>query len=121
MSPKTLIEHLLDLQEAASRGCIFVEGMSKGDFMADQKTQYAVVMSLQVVGEVAARLLEKHPDFAARYPQIAWSSMRGMRNRIAHGYFELNLNVVWETIDQAIPALLQKLPEVMALASRAPD
>jgi uncharacterized protein with HEPN domain len=51
-----------------------------------------------------------HPEFANKHPEVPWRSMRGMRNRIAHGYFEINLDIVWETVQTALPELLRKVP-----------
>lgn len=53
-----------------------------------------------------------YPQFAQAHPEVPWRSMRGMRNRIAHGYFDINLEVVWETVQSALPKLLEQLPEV---------
>lgn len=53
--------------------------------------------------------MDAHPDFAAGHPALPWRNMRGMRNRIAHGYFEINLEVVWDTVKIALPDLLQQL------------
>ncbi|MBF0158949.1 MAG: DUF86 domain-containing protein, partial [Magnetococcales bacterium] len=47
------------------------------------------------------------------YPDIPWKNMKGMRNRITHGYFEINLDVVWETVQSALPKLLAQLPSVL--------
>ena len=46
-----------------------------------------------------------------RYPDVPWRSMRGMHNRITHGYFDLNLDIVWDTVQTALPALLKQLPD----------
>ncbi len=53
--------------------------------------------------------MQLHAEFADSHPEIPWRSMRGMRNRIAHGYFDINLDVVWDTVDTALPQLLQRL------------
>jgi uncharacterized protein with HEPN domain len=53
--------------------------------------------------------MQLHAEFADSHPEIPWRSMRGMRNRIAHGYFDTNLDVVWDTVDTALPQLLQQL------------
>ena len=90
--------------------CVFVEGLSKGDFLADRRTQQAVIMSLVIIGEAAAKIMDRHGDFAALHPEVPWRSMRGMRNRIAHGYFEINLDTVWETVQTALPEMLQNFP-----------
>ncbi len=105
-----LADFLNHMRQAATDARGFVAGMSKEDFLADKRTQNAVVMSLVVVGEAATRIMERHPDFDERHPHIAWRGMRGMRNRIAHGYFDINLDLVWETTQSALPALLQQLP-----------
>jgi uncharacterized protein with HEPN domain len=65
--------------------CSFIDGLSKEDFLADKRTQSAVVMSLVIIGEAATKVMDCNPEFASRHPEIPWRSMRGMRNRIAHG------------------------------------
>lgn len=80
--------------------------MSRDDFLADKRTQQAVVMSLIVLGEAATKVIGRYPDFASAQSQIPWRSMRGMRNRIAHGYFDIDLDVVWDTVQNALPGLL---------------
>jgi uncharacterized protein with HEPN domain len=81
------IDQMLTAAKDARR---FVDGMSKEDFLADKRTQQAVVMSLVIIGEAAARIMDKHGEFIAHHPEIPWRGMRGMRNRVAHGYFDLN-------------------------------
>lgn len=66
-------------------------------------------MSLVVIGEAATKVMDRYPDFTDRHPDVPWRSMRGMRNRIAHGYFEINLDVVWDTVQTALPELLERL------------
>jgi uncharacterized protein with HEPN domain len=69
-------------------------------------------MKLLVIGELAAQLLEEHAEFAANHPEIPWSQMKGMRNRMAHGYFELDLEIVWDTVQAAIPDLETNLRSI---------
>ena len=94
---------------AANDARRFIDGMSKEDFLADKRTQQAVVMSLVIIGEAAARIMDKHSEFITDHPEIPWRGMRGMRNRVAHGYFEVNLDVVWDTTQTALPDLLSRL------------
>lgn len=108
------------MQEAASQALAYVEGMDKTAFVADKRTQQAVVLNLLVIGELAAKLIEQHGDFVTEHPRIAWASMKGMRNRIAHGYFELDIGVVWETVQRALPDLLARLPAVRVAAQERP-
>ena len=66
-------------------------------------------MSYLIIGEAAAKLMDSHPDFTDAHPEVPWRSTRGMRNRIAHGYFDINIDVVWDTVQTALPELLGHL------------
>jgi uncharacterized protein with HEPN domain len=89
-----------------------VEGLAKDDFLEDKRTQQAVIMSLIIIGEAATKVMDGYAEFTRAHAQVPWRSMRGMRNRIAHGYFDIDLEVVWETIQSALPALLAQLATV---------
>jgi len=86
--------------------------MDKAGFLADKHTQQAVILNLIVLGEAATKVMDGYLGSAQTHPEIPWRSMRGMRNRIAHGYFDINLDVVWDTLQTALPALLVQLPGV---------
>ncbi|MBN9062814.1 MAG: DUF86 domain-containing protein [Rhizobiales bacterium] len=105
--------HLLSSQmrEAAKKALSYVEGFDKNMFLTDSRTQEAVVLNLLVIGEAAAKLANRHPDFVAGHPRLPWRQMQGMRNRIAHGYFDLDMTIVWETVRVALPELLLSLPD----------
>ena len=109
MSENRLPEYLDHMRQAACDACSFVEGQSKSEFLEDKRTQQAVIMSLIIIGEASTKIMDDCPEFAARHPEIPWRNMRGMRNRIAHGYFEINLDVVWDTVQTALPELLDQL------------
>lgn len=91
MNENRLADYLDHMQQAATDACSFVEGLSKADFIADKRTQQAVIMGLIVIGEAATKIMDQHAEFADPHPEVPWRSMRGMRNRIAHGYFDINL------------------------------
>jgi len=110
MSGRRAADYLDHMRQAAMDACDFVQGLSKQDFLDDKRTQQAVVMSLVIIGEAATKLMDSHADLMQAYPDVPWRSMRGMRNRIAHGYFEINLDVVWDTVQIALPELLRQLP-----------
>jgi uncharacterized protein with HEPN domain len=120
MNQNRLSDYLDHIGRAARDALCFVEGLSKEDFLADKRTQQAVILSLLVIGEASTKLLQDHAGFLAQHPEIPWSSMKGMRNRLAHGYFEVNLDVVWETVSSALPELLARLPAIQAGANAAP-
>ncbi len=93
------------MREAAGNACSYIDGLDFEAFEHDKRTQQAVVLNLLLIGEVASRITESTPDFSAAHPEIPWAAMRGMRNRIAHGYFELDIKVVWDTVHDAVPEL----------------
>jgi uncharacterized protein with HEPN domain len=109
MTENRLPDYLAHIQQAAADACAFTSGLTKDAFVADTRTQRAVVMSLVIIGEAATKIVDRHPEFAALHPQVPWRSMRGMRNRIAHGYFDINLDIVWDTVQVALPELLGHL------------
>lgn len=103
-------------------GCAFVDGLTKDQFLSDKCVQQAVVMSLIIIGEAATKVMDGHPEFTERHCEVQWRSMRNMRNRMAHGYFDINLDVVWETVQEWLPTLLQQLPPIKEDAvSATPD
>ncbi|WP_084656470.1 HepT-like ribonuclease domain-containing protein [Pandoraea norimbergensis] len=94
MSETRLPDYLDHMRLAATDACDFVDGLSKEDFLQDKRTQQAVVMSLIIIGEAATKIMDRHADFSQAHSEVPWRAMRGMRNRIAHGYFEINLDMV---------------------------
>ena len=112
MTENRAATYIQQMQECAHLACSYIDGMQKQDFLADKKTQQAVVLNLLVLGETATKILQNQPEFAALYPEIPWRSMKGMRNRIAHGYFDINLDVVWETTHTALPKLALQLTQL---------
>ncbi len=109
MTANRLPDYLAHMRQAAADACGFAEGLEKEDFRSDKRTQQAVIMSLIVIGEAATKIINSYPEFVTAHPEIQWHGMRGMRNRIAHGYFDINLDLVWETVQTALPELLERL------------
>ncbi|MEN5060735.1 DUF86 domain-containing protein [Luteimonas sp. TWI1416] len=109
MSPDRFEGWLDDMRGAAQQACGYVEGMTREEFLNDSRTQQAVAMNLLIIGEIVAKMIERYPERIARYPGIPWAGMKGMRNRIAHGYFEIDMGVVWETVQRALPDLVSYL------------
>lgn len=112
MSENRLPDYLDHMLEAARLACSFVDGISKDDFLADKRTQQAVILNIVIIGEAATKLLQNYGEFLEQHPDLPWRSMKGMRNRVAHGYFDINLDMVWETVQTALPQLLERLPAI---------
>lgn len=116
MSESRLPDYIDHIQQAASDALSFVEGLGKNDFLADKRTQQAVLMNFIIIGEAATKVMDGYSDFTQAHPEVPWRSMRNMRNRMAHGYFDIDLDVVWETVQEWLPALLKQLPNVRQMA-----
>jgi hypothetical protein len=65
------------------------------------------------IGKAATKVMDIYPEFAEDHSEIPWRSMRGMRNRIAHGYFDINLDVLWDTVQTALPELAAQISGVI--------
>ncbi len=118
MTPPRLADYLKHMLIAAREIETFVGGQGRDAFLADRRTQQAVVMNLLVIGEAAAKIMDSDPAFAEAHPDMPWRNMRGMRNRMAHGYFETNYELVWETVRTEIPRLIATLSALSAKTAK---
>ena len=97
---------LLDIVNAARLVQIFVQDMTKEDFLADPKTQSAVLHQVTAMGEAVRRL---SPTFREQHPVLPWPLMAGMRDHLIHGYDAIDLEEVWNTANHDVPDVLVKL------------
>lgn len=96
------LQHILD---AIDHATAYVDGMDAKKFENDPRTQDAVLHNLQIIGEAAGKIRAVDPQFVANHPDIPWDLIYGMRNRLVHNYFEVDLEVVWRTVKQDLPPL----------------
>ena len=97
---------LLDILREAKAVLSFVQGVSEQEFKRNIQCQYAVIRGLEVIGEAANRM----SDFTRQvHPEIPWSEMISMRNRMIHEYERLDLSVVWETVQKDLPRLVEQV------------
>jgi uncharacterized protein with HEPN domain len=108
-SPALFLEQM---KTASKRAISYMEGVDRAHFLTDGRTQMAVAMCIVVIGEASRGLLKNFPDFERRYPSVPWLEILAMRNRIAHGYSDINLDVVWSTSTEDIPMLLDQLEKI---------
>ena len=101
---------LLDIARAARLVIEFKQGLDKAAFIQDFKTQSAVLHQLMVIGEAVKRL---SPDFRIRHPEIPWSLIAGMRDKLIHGYDIVDLDQVWRTAVVDVPDLLSVLEPLL--------
>jgi uncharacterized protein with HEPN domain len=95
-----------DILNAARLVIEFVEGVEKNTFMEDWKTRSAVLYQLTVIGEAVKRLSK---EFRARYSEIPWTLIAGMRDNLIHGYDLIDWDEVWKTSTTDVPDLLAKV------------
>lgn len=88
----------------------YVEGMQFEDFQVDRKTIDAVVRNFEIIGEASRNVPE---EIRNRYPDIDWKGMIGLRNRIAHEYFGLDVSIIWFIIKQELTLLKAKVEKVL--------
>ena len=83
--------------------------MALDGFMSDRKTCDAVIRNLEVIGEACNNIAKKHPDFVAQHAHVPWGFAYEMRNALAHGYFTVDLTIVWQTIQNDLPTLKARI------------
>jgi len=97
---------LRHMRDAAEKILAFTKGLAPADFHADEKLQLAVIRLLEIVGEAGNDLSD---DFKEQHPEIPWSQITATRNRLIHGYFDVDLDIVWKIVSQDVPTLAQRL------------
>ncbi len=97
------LKHILDaLQEAVD----YVMDVEWTEFAAKRPLQHSVVRCIEIVGEASSRLSK---ELRESNPQIPWVDMIGMRNRIVHAYYEIDIDIIWKTAKEDLPNLLPKI------------
>jgi uncharacterized protein with HEPN domain len=105
--PDLLIQ---DMLEAVQKITHYIAGIEHDAFLCDEKTIDAVVRNLEVLGEAARQLPD---DFTSRRPFIPWNKIAGLRNRIVHDHFGLDLEIIWQIIHHDLPPLKAQLEKLV--------
>ena len=107
MEPEDLwrIQHMID---AAEQALDFVAERQREDLNGDAMLRLALVRAVEIVGEAAAQVTE---NGRGELPDIPWPQIIGMRNRLVHAYFDIDLDILWDTVLLALPKLLRQLRE----------
>jgi uncharacterized protein with HEPN domain len=103
-------DYLRDILEAAEKAEEFLGERDLAAFIADEKTNFAVVRALEIIGEASKRI---PPRIRQRHPDVPWREMSGMRDKLAHEYFGVDLRRAHETVRRDIPALKALLRHVL--------
>ena len=97
------LRHMLD---AAREAVAFARGRRRGDLDNDRQLVLALVKDVEIVGEAATQITKPTRQ---HLPEIPWERIVGMRNRLVHAYFDMNLDIVWKTIRGDLPVLISLL------------
>ncbi len=108
------LRHMLD---AAKKAISFTQGRERTDLNTDEVLALAVVRLVEILGEAAKNVSQ---DLKDRTPEIAWRQMAGTRDRLTHAYFDVNLDIIWDIINNDLPPLLEKLEALLSSDSTQP-
>ena len=101
------LKHIL---EAALEAVSFTEGYRREDLDTDRKLSLSLVRLLEIIGEAAKGITT---EFRQEHSELPWKSMVGMHDRLIHGYFNVNLDIVWKTVINDLPPLINKLETIV--------
>jgi uncharacterized protein with HEPN domain len=110
VSPRETQLWLADILAAIDEITRFTEGMTKAEFCENLPIIRAVTMGFIMIGEAAANIPAQVQD---NYPDVPWQEMKRMRNKVAHAYFGVKLNVMWATIQDDLPPLVPRLRSIL--------
>ncbi len=98
--------YLLDMLNSAREAVALVEGVSYGEFLHDRRSHLAMLKLIEIVGEAASRVSAETRN---AHVEIQWVRIVGMRNHLVHAYFEVDLRIVWDTVQVGMPDLISRL------------
>lgn len=112
------LTHLHHMLEPAETALEFAQGESRSSLDNDKKLVFALVRAVEIIGEAASKVSK---EFRERHPQVAWSPIIRMRNRLVHAYFDVDLDQVWSAVTEDLPALVTVLKKIIPPESEIPE
>jgi uncharacterized protein with HEPN domain len=100
------LEHILLAIERIEK---YTLDKDESAFLLDEQLQDAVIRNIEVLGEAANNIKKSDPIFTDRHPEVPWLVMVAMRNRVSHGYFSIDLEIIWNTIRSDLPSVKDKI------------
>lgn len=106
------VGHMVDI---ANKAIEFVQGLTREDFDNNELLRLSLTHLLQVIGEAARRV---SPEFRAAFPQIDWKAIVGMRSKVVHDYLNVDEDIVWDTVINELPSLVNELEIILNSGDR---
>lgn len=108
-----LLGYLTHILQAIERIQSYTEETDEAAFLQNEMAQDAVIRNLEVIGEASRNIERRYPEFAEAHPELPLASAYEMRNALAHGYFKVDLTIVWKTLENDLPELLAQMQTVV--------
>ena len=108
-----LFDYLAHILQAIERIQHYADDMDEVTFLHNLMAQDAVIRNLEVIGEASRNIERDSPAFATTHPELPLSIAYEMRNALAHGYFKVDLDIVWKTIEKDLPLLQQQILDLV--------
>lgn len=105
------VDYLEDILDAILKISKFIEGITFDQFATDDKTTFAVIRALEIIGEATKHIPEKVRE---KYQKVPWREMAGIRDKLAHDYFGVNIEVVWKTATEDLSKLEPEIRLILA-------
>lgn len=106
-SDRVRLMHMLD---AAKDAVEFASGRSADELQSDKQLRFSIVHCVEILGEAASHT---STELVVAHPEVPWRSVVDMRNRLIHGYYDINLTIVWRTVTQELPRLIEELEKIL--------
>ena len=117
--PLRVADYLGHILEAIARIGRYTEDLVETDFLDNEMIQDAVLRNIEIIGEAARNIERTAPDFAVKHSEVPWAVIYTMRNRILHGYFKVDIEIVWKTIQNDLPELAMQIDGLLAMLESA--
>jgi uncharacterized protein with HEPN domain len=102
---------LEDIEKSCAKIVLYTEGLTRDQVLTDELRLDGILFNLQVIGEAVKRL---PVDLRDRHSDVAWREIAGLRDFVAHAYFALDLEILWDAIQQGIPTLKNQIEKILA-------
>ena len=118
--PERVEDYLEHIAQAIQRATEYIARFGAASaFGKSQRDQDAVIRNIEIIGEAARQIQQQAPEFVTAHPELPWIEMRGMRNKVIHNYFDVDINVVWSTVRRDLPALKKQIEQILNEQPRA--